>query len=138
MIGKKDDRLAARRNLDRARTTPALVGSTWSPSTSARIARSLPRTEEVLKFPSISWWTRPCPRTTRRSVRVPREERGGLVTGESAKSLVPERSNERYNWVLVRLSAIDVVEVREPVVEAWRIAVPKQVAAAHLGERPPT
>jgi hypothetical protein len=102
-----------------------------------RVARPLPRTEEVRKFPVDRLVDRPCPGTTRCSVRVPREERGGLVAGESVKSLVPERSNERYNWVLVRLSAIDVVEVRESVVEAWRVAVPKQVAAAHLGERPP-
>ena len=83
---------------------------------------------------STGWWTGLVP--GRRAARFAFPATS--VAARSAKSLVPERSNERYNWVLVRLSAIDVVEVREPVVEAWRMAVPKRVAAAHLGERPPT
>jgi hypothetical protein len=35
----------------------------------------------------------------------------------------------RYNWVHVRLDAIDAAELREIVVEAWRMCVPKSVAA---------
>jgi hypothetical protein len=37
----------------------------------------------------------------------------------------------RYHWVLVRLAAIDEAEMRELVLDAWRMVVPKRVAAAY-------
>jgi hypothetical protein len=36
----------------------------------------------------------------------------------------------RYNWIHVRLDAIDLAEVREVVIDAWRMCVPKKVAAS--------
>jgi hypothetical protein len=36
----------------------------------------------------------------------------------------------RYNWVVVRLDAIDEQEMYELVVDAWRMCVPKKVSAA--------
>jgi hypothetical protein len=36
--------------------------------------------------------------------------------------------------VQVRLDAIDDEEMRELVLDAWRMVVPKKVAAEHLGE----
>lgn len=63
----------------------------------------------------------------------PKQERDGLVAGEPGKFLPPARSDERYNWVGVALAEIDVEELHELVVEAWRMVVPKRVAAAHLG-----
>lgn len=62
----------------------------------------------------------------------PKEEREALVASESAKFLLPDLSDLRYNWVVVRLAAIDDVEMRELVVEAWKMVVPKRVSAAHL------
>jgi hypothetical protein len=47
---------------------------------------------------------------------------------------MPKRSDQRYNWVVVRLEAIDDVEMRELVLDAWRMVVPKRVAAEHLGD----
>jgi hypothetical protein len=44
---------------------------------------------------------------------------------------MPIPSDERYNWVRVRLAAIDEAESRELVVDSWRMCVPKRVAAAH-------
>jgi hypothetical protein len=35
----------------------------------------------------------------------------------------------RFNWAVVRLAAIDVPEVRELVIDAWSMVVPKRVAA---------
>ena len=46
---------------------------------------------------------------------------------------MPKPSDQRYNWVVVRLAAVDKAEMREIVHEAWRMVVPKSVAAAHLG-----
>jgi hypothetical protein len=64
----------------------------------------------------------------------PKEEREALVASEPDKFMMPKRSDLRYNWVVVRLAAIDDVEMREIVLEAWRMVVPKRVAAEHLGE----
>jgi hypothetical protein len=64
----------------------------------------------------------------------PKEEREALVASEPDKFLMPKRSDLRYNWVVVRLAAIDDVEMREIVLDAWRMVVPKRVAVEHLGE----
>jgi hypothetical protein len=63
----------------------------------------------------------------------PKEERNALVESEPEKFMLPKQSDLRYNWVVVRLAAIDDDEMREIVTEAWRMVVPKKVAAAHLG-----
>jgi hypothetical protein len=63
----------------------------------------------------------------------PKEERDALVDSEPAKFLLPKPSDRRYNWAVVRLAAIDAVEMREIVLDAWRMVVPKRVAAEHLG-----
>ena len=64
----------------------------------------------------------------------PKEERQALVDAEPEKFLMPEPSDLRYNWVVVRLAAIDLAEMRELVLDAWRMVVPKSVAADHLGD----
>jgi hypothetical protein len=62
----------------------------------------------------------------------PKEERDWLVGTEPEKFMLPTQSDLRYNWVLVRLSAIDVAEMRELVLDAWSMVVPKRVAAAYV------
>jgi hypothetical protein len=64
----------------------------------------------------------------------PKEEREALVAAEPDKFLMPERGDLRYNWVVVRLAAIDEEEMTELVLDAWRMCVPKRVAAEHLGD----
>lgn len=61
----------------------------------------------------------------------PKEEREGLVQSDPEKFLMPVQSDMRYNWVQVRLDAIDETEMRELVLDAWRMVVPKRVAAAY-------
>ena len=63
----------------------------------------------------------------------PKEEREALVDSEPHKFLLPKPSDMRYQWVVVRLAEIDEAELREIVHEAWRMVVPKGVAAEHLG-----
>ena len=63
----------------------------------------------------------------------PKEEREALIASEPDKFLMPKPSDQRYNWVVVRLDAIDEEELEEIVLEAWRMVVPKRVAADHLG-----
>jgi hypothetical protein len=62
----------------------------------------------------------------------PKEEREALVASEPDKFLMPERADLRYHWVRVRLAAIDDQEMREIVLDAWRMVVPKGVADAYL------
>src|SRR5438270_7750447 len=64
----------------------------------------------------------------------PKEEREALVASEPEKFMMPGQGDMRYHWVHVRLAAIDDEEVRELVLDAWRMVVPKRVAADHLGE----
>jgi hypothetical protein len=64
----------------------------------------------------------------------PKEERAELVAAEPAKFAMPAASDLRYNWVHVRLDAIDLEEMRELVIDAWRMVVPKRVAREHLGD----
>jgi hypothetical protein len=63
----------------------------------------------------------------------PKEEREALVASEPDKFLMPGPSDLRYRWVCVRLDAIDVGELRELLLDAWRMCVPKKVAAAYDG-----
>ena len=63
----------------------------------------------------------------------PKEEREALIASEPDKFMMPRPSDMRYHWAVVRLAAIDEAEMREIVVEAWRMVVPKRVAAEHLG-----
>jgi len=61
----------------------------------------------------------------------PKEWRDALIETEPEKFMLPRESDLRYNWVVVRLAAIDEAEMRELVVDAWAIVVPKSVAAAY-------
>lgn len=67
----------------------------------------------------------------------PKEERESLIASEPEKFMMPKPADQRYNWVMVRLAAIDAEEMRELVLDAWRMVVPKRVAAAYLNDQPP-
>jgi hypothetical protein len=64
----------------------------------------------------------------------PKDERAALVASEPDKFLLPPESDLRFNWVVVRLVAIDEEEMQELVLGAWRMVVPKKVARARLGD----
>jgi hypothetical protein len=68
----------------------------------------------------------------------PKEERAALVAAEPEKFFLPRQSDMRYHWVEVWLDSIDRLEMRELVVEAWRMCVPKSVAAQYTGWTAPT
>ena len=61
----------------------------------------------------------------------PKEERELLVESDPAKFTMPRQSDLRFNWVVVRLAAIEAAEMRELVFDAWRMVVPKKVRAAY-------
>ena len=64
----------------------------------------------------------------------PKEARAALIASEPDKFVMPKISDQRYNWIVVHLGAIDDVEMRELVLDAWRMVVPKRIAAEHLGD----
>ena len=43
--------------------------------------------------------------------------------------MMPGKADLRYQWLEVRLAAIDRTEMRELVLDAWRMVVPKRLAA---------
>lgn len=104
------------------------------------LATSLPRTDEALVRDRVKFrvgrivylaFSRD---DTLMGFAFPKEEREVLIASEPEKFMMPKRSDQRYNWVVVRLAAIDAVEMREIVVDAWRMVVPKRLAAAHLAQ----
>ena len=64
----------------------------------------------------------------------PKEERAAMVAAEPDKYAMPSTSDLRYNWIHVRLDAIDDEEMHDLVVDAWRMCVPKGVARAYLDD----
>jgi len=61
----------------------------------------------------------------------PKIERDALVASEPDKFLLPKASDLRFQWVVVRLAAIELDELTEIVVDAWRMVVPKKVVAGY-------
>jgi hypothetical protein len=102
-----------------------------------QVARTLPRAYEVLVRDQVKFrvgrivflaFSRD---ETTMGFAFPKEEREALVASEPQKFEMPPTSDLRYHWVVVRLDAIDRTEMREIVVEAWRMVVPKKVIAAY-------
>ena len=101
------------------------------------LAMALPRTSEALVRDRVKFrvgrivYVAFSRDETTMGFAFPKEEREALVRSEPDKFMMPSRSDLRYNWVLVRLVAIEATEMRELVLDAWRLVVPKRVAAAH-------
>ena len=105
------------------------------------VAMSLPRTEEALVRDRVKFrikqivYVALSPDETVMGFAFPKDEREALVEAEPDKFLMPVESDLRYNWVRVRLPAIDEIEMEELVIDAWRMCVPQGVAAAYLASR---
>jgi hypothetical protein len=64
-------------------------------------------------------------------VAFPKDWRPVVVDAEPTKFILPKPSELRWNWVNVRLAALDHAEMRDLVVDAWKMVVPKRVAAEY-------
>jgi hypothetical protein len=104
-----------------------------------RVALSLPRTHEALVRDRVKFrvgrivylaFSRD---ETVMGFAFPKEEREALVSSRPSAFQLPSPSDLRYNWVDVRLDAIEEIEMEEIVIDAWRMVVPERVAVAHLG-----
>jgi hypothetical protein len=104
-----------------------------------RFAATLPRTEVAVVRDWLKFRVRGIvyaavsPDETHMGFGFPKEERDALVASEPDKFMPPYPSDERYHWVQVRLAALDEDEMRELILDAWRMVVPKRVAAEFLG-----
>jgi hypothetical protein len=102
------------------------------------VARPLPRTIEVLIRDRIKFrvgqivYVAFSRDESVMGFGFPKLERAGLVAAEPEKFSMPSTSDERYNWVHARMAALDIDEMRELVIDAWRMVVPKRVARQHL------
>jgi hypothetical protein len=55
----------------------------------------------------------------------PKEWREALVESDPARFMLPSQFDMRYNWVHVKLAAIDKAEMQDLVLDAWAMTVPK-------------
>jgi hypothetical protein len=107
-----------------------------------KVALSLPRTDEALVRDQVKFRVgRILYVALSRDERsmgfgFPKGERAALVAAQPEKFSMPMPSDMRYNWVQVRLEAIDEAEMRELVIDAWTMVVPKRVATEYLGDHP--
>ena len=100
------------------RTTEGLVGGRVKFRVGRIVYVSFSRDETVMGF------------------AFPREWRLAAVESEPEKFAMPTRGDLRYNWLLARLEAIDVAEMRELVVDAWSMVVPQRVVDEYLAQHP--
>ena len=102
------------------------------------IAMALPRTSEHLIRDHVKFrvgrivYASVSPDEERLGFGFPREERAALVARRPETFMMPLPSDERYQWVRARLAVLDEDELRELLIDAWRMCVPKKVAAAYL------
>ena len=102
------------------------------------IAMALPRTSEHLIRDHVKFrvgrivYASVSPDEERLGFGFPREERAALVASRPETFMMPLPSDERYQWVRARLAMLDEDELRELLIDAWRMCVPKKVAAAYL------
>jgi hypothetical protein len=103
-------------------------------------AMSLPRTEEHLIYDQVKFrigrivYLALSRDETVLGFAFPKEERAALIASEPEKFSLPRLSDQRYHWVHARMSELQPDELRELIIDAWRMVVPKKVAAAYLGQ----
>jgi hypothetical protein len=99
-------------------------------------AMSLPRTEEHLIYDHVKFrvgkivYASVSPDETILGFGFPREERDALIAAEPAKFCLPRASDLRYHWAHARMAVLGLTEMRELLTDAWRMVVPKKIAAA--------
>jgi hypothetical protein len=104
-----------------------------------KVAMSLPRTEEHLIRDYIKFrvgkivYASVSPDETTLGFGFPKEERPALIASQPDLFLMPRLSDQRFHWINARMAVLGEDEMAELITDAWRMVVPKKVAAAHLG-----
>jgi hypothetical protein len=103
-----------------------------------RVARPLPRSEEHLIRDWVKFrvgkivfiaFSRD---ETEMGFGFPREEREALVASAPDVFFLPRPSEMRFQWVEAWTATLEPRLMEELVIDAWRMVVPKRVAAAHV------
>ena len=118
---------------------PVLASGMITAADVRNVAMSLPRTSEHLIRDHLKFrvgkivYASIAPDESALGFGFPKEERAALIDSQPGKFLWPKLSDQRFHWIVARMDALDPEEMRELVTDAWRMVVPKKVAAAHLG-----
>ena len=100
------------------------------------VARPLPRSEEHLIRDYVKFrvgkivYASISPDEMTLGFGFPKEERAALIASRPDVFLMPRLSDQRFQWINARMGALDKDEMRELIIDAWRMVVPKKVAAA--------
>ena len=102
------------------------------------VAMSLPRTSEHLIRDYVKFrvgkivYASVSPDETMIGFGFPMEERAAMIASRPDVFVLPRLSDQRFQWINARMAALGKDEMAELIVDAWRMVVPKGVAAAHL------
>jgi hypothetical protein len=103
----------------------------------ANLARTLPRSTEVIVYGRLKFrvgaivYLAFSADFATMGFAFPKEWRQVIVDGEPHKFSLPSQSDMRFNWVHARLDALETPEALDLVLDAWRMVVPKSIAAAY-------
>jgi hypothetical protein len=86
-----------------------LVGGHWKLKVGQIVFAAFSKDEQVMGF------------------GYPRAERDGLIASDPQTFLLPPTRDLRYQWVCAHLDRLDDREMRELVVDAWRMCTPKML-----------
>lgn len=100
------------------------------------MASQLPRSSEVVVRDRVKFrvgrivWLAFNREETEVGFAFPKEERGSALASEPDLFFMPRPSDLRFNWIEARLDALDEARMRELVIDAWRMVVPRSVGAS--------
>jgi hypothetical protein len=100
-----------------------------------QIARTLPRSSEHLIRDRVKFrvgaivYVAFSRDETEIGFGYPKVERDALIASAPHKFFLPRPSELRFQWVEAWTAELDVDELRELVIEAWRMCVPKKISA---------
>ena len=104
-------------------------------------ALALPRTEEHLIRDYVKFrvgrivYAAVSPDEAILGFGFPKEERAALIAAEPDRFLLERASDARYNWIDARMATLGVSEAREFIIDAWRMVVPKRIAAQNTQDQ---
>src|SRR5579859_262142 len=99
------------------------------------VAMRLPRTEEHLIRDYVKFrvgrivYASISPDELTLGFGFPKEERAAIIASRPDVFLMPRLSDQRYQWINAHMAALGQDELRELITDAWRMCVPKKVAA---------
>ncbi len=98
-------------------------------------AETLPRTDVVLVRDCVKFRVKSLVYVafskdeTLMGFAFPKLEREALIQSAPRKFQLPGPSDLRYNWCVVRMDSIERTELEQIILYAWRMVVPKGIAA---------